>query len=74
MAPSSMSSNQESSSGGLLKWIVDDESNKHNESITPIEREHSAGNAGVPGVQSPEEGGADGRRLSFEQCGGGDMS
>lgn len=34
-----MSSNQESSSGGLLKWIVDDESNKHNESITPIERE-----------------------------------
>lgn len=39
MAPSSMSSNQESSSGGLLKWIVDDESNKHNESITPFERE-----------------------------------
>ncbi|KAK8791666.1 hypothetical protein WA588_001977, partial [Blastocystis sp. NMH] len=34
-----MSSNQESSSGGLLKWIVDDESNKHNESITPFERE-----------------------------------
>ena len=39
MAPSSMSSNQESSFGGLLKWTVDDENDKHNESITPFRRE-----------------------------------
>lgn len=34
-----MSSNQESRSGGLLEWLVDDESNKHNDDIPPFQRD-----------------------------------
>ena len=39
VAPSSMSSNQESNPGDRLKWLVDNESNKHNDTITPFQRD-----------------------------------
>ena len=61
MAPSSMSSNQESSHGGLLESFVDDESNKQFEGIDPFHRDmhersyHSSSSENDFGVYEDDE-------------------